>query len=237
MKTLKRLFDVVCSLIGLIILSPLFLVLSIVITITSPGGVFFRGVRVGQHGKPFKIFKFRSMIKDAEGKGKWNVGDNDDRITPIGHFLRNTKIDELPQLINVLIGDMSLVGPRPELQVYIDMYTEREMPILDLKPGITDWASITNFDQFEVFTKAEDSDEAYLKYIRPLKLDLQLYYREHNSFFNDIKIIFWTLYKVISRTEKIPKDIVYIISLHTNYEETNEILEKQCSTEKEGASI
>jgi lipopolysaccharide/colanic/teichoic acid biosynthesis glycosyltransferase len=236
-KTLKRLFDVVCSLIGLIILSPLFLVLSIVITITSPGGVFFRGVRVGQHGKPFKIFKFRSMIKDAEGKGKWNVGDNDDRITPIGHFLRNTKIDELPQLINVLIGDMSLVGPRPELQVYIDMYTEREMPILDLKPGITDWASITNFDQFEVFTKAEDSDEAYLKYIRPLKLDLQLYYREHNSFFNDIKIIFWTLYKVISRTEKIPKDIVYIISLHTNYEETNEILEKQCSTEKEGASI
>lgn len=237
MKTLKRLFDVVCSLIGLIILSPLFLVLSIVITITSPGGVFFRGVRVGQHGKPFKIFKFRSMIKDAEGKGKWNVGDNDDRITPIGHFLRNTKIDELPQLINVLIGDMSLVGPRPELQVYIDMYTEREMPILDLKPGITDWASITNFDQFEVFTKAEDSDEAYLKYIRPLKLDLQLYYREHNSFFNDIKIIFWTLYKVISRTEKLPKDIVYVISLHTNYEETNEILEKQCSTEKEGASI
>lgn len=234
---MKRLFDVVCSLIGLIILSPLFLVLSIVIAITSPGGVFFRGVRVGQYGKPFRIFKFRSMIKDAEGKGKWNVGDNDDRITPIGHFLRNTKIDELPQLINVLIGDMSLVGPRPELQVYIDMYTEREMPILDLKPGITDWASITNFDQFEVFTKAEDSDEAYLKYIRPLKLDLQLYYREHNSFFNDIKIIFWTLYKVISRTEKLPKDIVHIVSLHTNYEETNEILEKQCSTEKEGASI
>lgn len=234
---MKRLFDVVCSLIGLIILSPLFLILSIVIASTSPGGVFFRGVRVGQYGKPFKIFKFRSMIKDAEGRGKWNVGDNDDRITPIGHFLRNTKIDELPQLINVLIGDMSLVGPRPELQVYIDMYTERVMPILELKPGITDWASITNFDQFEVFTKAEDSDEAYLKYIRPLKLDLQLYYREHNSFFNDIKIIFWTLYKVISRTEKLPKDIEHIVSSHTNYEETNEILEQEFSTEKEGASI
>lgn len=237
MKTLKRLFDVVCSLIGLIILSPLFFVLSIVITITSPGGVFFRGVRVGQHGKPFRIFKFRSMIKDAEGKGKWNVGDNDDRITPIGHFLRNTKIDELPQLINVLIGDMSLVGPRPELQVYIDMYTEREMPILDLKPGITDWASITNFDQFEIFTKAEDSDEAYLKYIRPLKLELQLYYREHNSFFNDIKIIFWTLYKVISRSEKLPKDIEHIVSSHTKYEEINETLEQDFSIEKEGASI
>lgn len=234
---MKRLFDVVCSLIGLIILSPLFLVLSIVITLTSPGGVFFRGVRVGQYGKPFKIFKFRSMVKDAEGKGKWNVGDNDDRITPIGHFLRNTKIDELPQLINVLIGDMSLVGPRPELQVYIDMYTEREMPILDLKPGITDWASITNFDQFEVFTKAEDSDEAYLKYIRPLKLDLQLYYREHNSFSNDIKIIFWTIYKVISRTEKLPKDIEHIVSSHTKYEEPSETLEKEISTEKAGASL
>lgn len=234
---MKRLFDVVCSLIGLIILSPLFLILSIVIATTSPGGVFFRGVRVGQYGKPFKIFKFRSMIKDAEGKGKWNVGDNDDRITPIGHFLRNTKIDELPQLINVLIGDMSLVGPRPELQVYIDMYTEREMPILDLKPGITDWASITNFDQFEVFTKAEDSDEAYLKYIRPLKLDLQLYYREHNSFYNDIKIIFWTIYKVITRTEKLPKDIEHIVSSHTKYEEINQNLEQDSSIEKEGASI
>ena len=106
MKILKRLFDITVSLIGIIVLSPLFLVLAIIITVTSPGGVFFRGVRVGQHGKPFKIFKFRSMIQDAEGKGKWNVGDKDDRITPIGHFLRNTKIDELPQLINVLIGNM-----------------------------------------------------------------------------------------------------------------------------------
>lgn len=209
---MKRLFDFICSLAGLIILSPLFIVLSIIIASASPGGVFFRGVRVGQYGKPFKIFKFRSMVKDAEGKGKWNVGNNDDRITPIGHFLRNTKLDELPQLINVLIGNMSLVGPRPELQFYIDMYTERENPILDLKPGITDWASITNFDQFEVFTKAVDPDEAYLKYIRPLKLELQLYYRNHNSFISDIKILFWTVFKVISRSEKLPKDIEHIVS-------------------------
>jgi lipopolysaccharide/colanic/teichoic acid biosynthesis glycosyltransferase len=152
------------------------------------------------------------MIPDAEGKGKWNVGDNDDRITPIGRFLRNKKLDELPQLINVLIGDMSLVGPRPELQVYVDMYTDKEKPILDLKPGITDWASITNFDQFEVFTKAEDPDEAYLKFIRPLKLQLQLHYRENNSFFGDIKIILWTIYKVVTRTEKLPKDIEGIVS-------------------------
>lgn len=217
MRILKRLFDIICSLLGLIILSPLFIVMAIIISVTSPGGVFFRGVRVGQHGKPFKIFKFRSMVKDAEGKGKWNVGDKDDRITPIGHFLRNTKIDELPQLINVLIGNMSFVGPRPELQYYVDMYTEEEKRILDSKPGITDWASITNFDQFEVFTKASDPDEAYLKYIRPLKLKLQLYYRDNNSFLSDIKIIFWTIYKVISRTEKLPADIAHIVDAY-NYE-------------------
>ncbi len=217
---MKRLLDVVSSLVGLIILSPLFLILALIIAVTSPGGVFFRGVRVGQNGKPFRIFKFRSMIKDAEGKGKWNVGDNDDRITPIGHFLRNTKLDELPQLINVLIGDMSLVGPRPELQVYVDIYTDTEKPILDLKPGITDWASITNFDQFEVFTKAKDPDEAYLKYIRPLKLQLQLYYRENNSFISDLKIIFWTIYKVISRTEKLPKEIEGIVSSYNKVDES-----------------
>ena len=238
MGMLKRLFDIVCGLIGLIILSPLFLVLAITITVTSPGGVFFRGIRVGQYGKPFKIFKFRSMVKDAEGKGKWNVGDNDNRITPIGHFLRNTKIDELPQLINVLIGNMSLVGPRPELQVYVDMYTEKEKPILDLKPGITDWASITNFDQFEVFTKAEDPDEAYLKHIRPLKLQLQLYYREHNSFFSDIKIIFWTIYKVIARPEKLPKDIEYIVSPYkVKDEHINKASSRNATAEKGEISV
>lgn len=211
---MKRGFDIVFSLVGLIILSPFFIVISIIIATTSPGGVFFRGVRVGRYGKPFRIFKFRSMIKDAEGKGKWNVGDKDGRITPVGHFLRNTKIDELPQLINVLIGDMSFVGPRPELQFYVDMYTEKEKRILDLKPGITDWASITNFDQFEVFTKAVDPDEAYLKYIRPLKLQLQLFYLDKNSFLSDFKIILWTVYKVFSRSERLPKDITTIVTAY-----------------------
>lgn len=221
---MKRLFDIIFSLIGLIVLSPLFMVLALIIAFSSPGGVFFRGERVGQYGKPFMIFKFRSMIKDAEGKGKWNVGDNDDRITPIGHFLRNTKIDELPQLINVLIGNMSFVGPRPELLYYVDMYTEEEKRILDLKPGMTDWASITNFDQFEVFTKAEDPDEAYLSYIRPLKLQLQLYYLENNSLFSDIKIIFWTIYKVTFRTQKLPKDISHIVE---SYENDNILYDKE----------
>lgn len=211
---MKRLFDIVVSGIGLILLSWLFLILAIAIKIDSPGGVFFRGPRVGQNGKTFRIFKFRSMIPDCEGKGKWNVGDDDDRITRMGHFLRKTKLDEIPQLINVFIGNMSFVGPRPELQVYVDMYTDEEKPILDLKPGITDYASMANIAQFEVFTKAEDSDEAYIKYVRPLKLKLQLYYRYHHSFFGDIRIIFWTVYKVIFKSDKLPKEIVPIVEEH-----------------------
>lgn len=208
---MKRVFDFTVSLLGLIILSPIFMILALMIVIDSRGGVFFRGVRVGQHGKDFRIFKFRSMKPDCEGKGKWNVGNDDDRITRVGHFLRNTKLDELPQLINVLKGDMSLVGPRPELRVYIDMYTEREMPILDLKPGVTDWASMTNFEQFKGFTEASDPDEYYLKAVRPLKLELQLYYRNNNSFLGDIKCLFWTVYKVITRSQKLPADIQAIV--------------------------
>ena len=208
---MKRVFDIVVSLVGLIVLSPVFLILAILIKLDSFGPVFFRGVRVGQHGKDFKIFKFRSMRPDCEGKGKWNVGDNDDRITRMGHFLRKSKLDELPQLINVLIGDMSLVGPRPELRVYIDMYTQREMPILDLKPGITDWASITNFEQFKGFTEAADPDKYYLDVVRPVKLELQLYYRNHHSFADDIRCLFWTAYKVTSHSQKLPAEVQDIV--------------------------
>lgn len=208
---MKRAFDFMVSLIGLIILSPVFLILSIVIVLDSPGGVFFRGVRVGQYGKDFRIFKFRSMLPDCEGKGKWNVGNNDERITRVGHFLRNTKLDELPQLINVLKGDMSLVGPRPELRYYINMYTPREMPILDLKPGITDWASITNFEQFKGFTEASDPDAYYLNFIRPIKLELQLYYRAHHGFLSDLSCLLWTAYKVIMRSPKLPKKVQQIV--------------------------
>lgn len=214
---MKRLFDIVASGVGLILLSPIFLILSVMIVIDSPGGVFFRGPRVGKNGKTFRIFKFRSMVKDCEGKGKWNVGDNDDRITRTGHFLRKTKLDEIPQLINVFIGDMSFVGPRPELQVYVDMYTEEEKRILDLKPGITDYASMVNIAQFETFTKAIDPDVAYLKYIRPLKLKLQLFYRDHHSFWGDIRLIFWTIYKVLTHSDKLPKEILPIVEEHNEY--------------------
>lgn len=216
---MKRLFDILAGGFGLILLSPVFLIMSIVITFDSPGGVFFRGPRVGKNGKVFRIFKFRSMLKDCEGKGKWNVGDNDNRITKTGHFLRKTKLDEIPQLINVFLGNMSFVGPRPELQIYVDMYSDEEKKILDLKPGITDYASMVNIAQFETFTKAVDPDEAYLKYIRPLKIKLQLYYREHHSFFGDIRIIFWTIYKVLTHSDKLPKEINSIVEEHKKYVE------------------
>ena len=210
-EKLKRIFDITVSSIGLVILSPLFVVLSALIVSDSTGGVFFRGVRVGQYGKPFRIFKFRSMQPNCEGKGKWNVGDDDDRVTKIGHFLRKSKLDELPQLINVVKGDMSLVGPRPELQIYVDMYTGKEKSILDLKPGITDWASMTNFEQFKKFTVADDPDKYYLETVRPLKLTLQLYYRYNHGFLGDIKCILWTLYKVLTHSQKLPGDVQKIV--------------------------
>lgn len=204
---MKRIFDLIVSLVVLIILLPIFILISIVIVFTSRGGVFFRGERVGKNGKNFKIFKFRSMKVDSEGNGKWNVGNNDPRVTKVGIFLRKTKLDELPQLINVIKGDMSLVGPRPELRYYIDKYSDREMPILDLRPGVTDWASLVNIAQFEVFTKAEDPDVAYEKYIRPIKLNLQLYYRYNHSFFGDFEVLIWTVIKVLTKNNKLPKKI------------------------------
>ena len=226
---MKRLFDIVASLVGLIVLSPVFLIVSLMIVIDSRGGVFFRGERVGRHNKTFRIFKFRSMVPDCEGKGKWNVGDKDDRITRVGHFLRKSKLDELPQLINVLRGEMSFVGYRPELRYYIDMYTETEMPILDLKPGITDWASMANFEQFKGFTASEDPDVFYLEQVRPLKLRLQLYYRYHHGFWSDLGCIFWTIFKVLTHSQKLPKDVQKIVD---DYKAEKEQSAKE-QTEKE----
>lgn len=201
----KRVLDILLSFIGLMVASPVFLILAIITGCSSRGGVFFRGPRVGKNGKEFRIFKFRSMVKDAEGHGKWNVGDKDPRITKWGHFLRKTKLDELPQLINVFLGQMSFVGPRPELRVYTDMYTEKEIKILDNRPGITDWASMANIAQYKVFTAAEDPDKAYLESVRPLKLKLQLYYHDNNNLWIDFEILVLTVLKVIFRFRKLPK--------------------------------
>jgi len=188
------------------------LIIALIIVVSSPGGVFFRGIRVGRNGKPFRIFKFRSMVENAEGNGKWNVSEDDPRVTKIGRFLRKTKLDEFPQLINVFIGDMSLVGPRPELQYYVDMYTEEEKRILENKPGITDWASVFNFDQYIGFTDSEDPDQYYLHQVRPIKLKLQLYYCDHHSLGDDLRVLFFTVYKVITRSKRIPKAIKQVVA-------------------------
>lgn len=209
---MKRVFDFAASGLALLILSPIMALIALLVATTSNGGVFFRGPRVGQYGHTFRIFKFRSMVKDAEGRGKWNIGLNDARVTRVGKFLRSSKLDELPQFINVVRGEMSLVGPRPELQYYVDMYTEDEARILQMKPGITDWASLVNYSQYREFTESTDPDEHYLRNIRPLKLHLQLYQLEHQSFMSDIRVLLWTVGNVLLPNLDPPADIQRVIA-------------------------
>jgi lipopolysaccharide/colanic/teichoic acid biosynthesis glycosyltransferase len=161
----------------------------IAIKLDSPGPVFYRGERVGLQGRPFRIFKFRSMRANRGGPD--TTGARDDRITGVGHFIRRYKIDELPQLINVLLGEMSLVGPRPEVQKFVDMYTEEEKAILTVRPGITDWSSIKFHNEGEIVDKSgyASADEAYLELIRPEKLRLQLKYVKERSLRADFKIL------------------------------------------------
>lgn len=197
---LKRAFDFVTALLGLIILSPFFLLTAIAIKLESKGPVFYRGVRVGRYGKPFMIFKFRSMVQDAERLGADSTSATDMRVTRVGRFIRKFKLDEFSQLINVLIGDMSLVGPRPEVQRFVDMYTEEERTILTLRPGITDWSSIKFHNEGEIIEASgiTNADEAYAKLIRPEKLRLQLQYVRERNLWIDIKIIFSTLLTIVS---------------------------------------
>jgi len=201
---LKRTFDILASLIGLILAGPFLLILAVWIKLDSDGPVFYRGVRVGRHGVPFRIFKFRSMVENAATIGPTSTADEDPRITRPGRLIRKCKLDELSQLLNVLIGDMSLVGPRPEVQKFVDKYTEQEKPILDARPGITDWASIWNADEGAVLAGSDDPDEAYERLLRPTKLKLQLEYVRDHSVLTDIQIILYTILKVIRR-DWVPK--------------------------------
>ena len=189
----KRLFDIVAATGGLLVLSPVLFFIALRIRREDNGAVFYRGERVGLHGKSFRIFKFRSMVVDAERLGASSTSDDDQRITSIGKFLRKYKLDELPQLINVLTGDMSLVGPRPEVKKFTDMYTKEERAILTVRPGITDWASIWNPDEGSLLAGSTDPDKDYLEKIRPEKIRLQLKYVRERSFWHDIKIILLTL--------------------------------------------
>lgn len=189
---LKRLFDLVVSLIGLIFFSPL--LLYVAIQIKKDGGpVFYRGVRVGLNGKDFRIFKFRSMVVDAEKLGASSTSDDDDRITPIGKTLRTYKLDELPQLFNVLLGDMSFVGPRPQVRWATELYSKDEKIILSVRPGITDYASIMFHNEGEILKGSKNPDQDYLTKIHPVKTTLAVKYVKNNSFFGDLIIILKTL--------------------------------------------
>ncbi len=193
----KRFFDIVAAAVGLLLLSPFLFFIALRIWREGSGPVFYRGERMGLHGKPFRIFKFRTMVVDAERLGASSTSDDDQRITSIGKFLRKYKLDELPQLINVLLGDMSLVGPRPEVKKFTDLYTDEEKVILTVRPGITDWASLWNPDEGALLKGSLDPDQDYMEKIRPEKIRLQLKYVRKRSFWVDIKITFLTLKTII----------------------------------------
>lgn len=196
---MKRLFDIFASGLGLLFLSPLFLVLAIWIKLDSPGPVFYRQVRVGRYNKDFRIFKFRSMKVGADRQGLITVGGHDPRITRSGYFIRKYKLDEFPQLINVFICDMSLVGPRPEVRKYVDMYTPEQMHVLDVRPGVTSLASIRYRNENELLDKAEDPDQFYIDVVMQDKLAIDLEYVQNASFWYDIKLIFQTFWEIVSK--------------------------------------
>jgi len=192
-----RFFDIIFSIIGLVILSPLFIVLYLLIRIESKGGGFYSQERIGKNGKPFKLYKFRSMRIGSDKKGLITIGEKDNRITKTGFILRKYKLDELPQLWNVFIGDMSLVGPRPEVKKYTDLYTEEQKQVLHVRPGITDWASIKYVDENKILGESKTPDEAYVNLIMPNKIKLNMVYIQHQTLGEYFKIIFTTFKEIV----------------------------------------
>ena len=194
---MKRLFDIVSSGLGLIFLSPLFIILAIWIKLDSKGPVFYRQVRVGNKNKDFRIFKFRSMRVGADKGSLVTIGGHDPRVTRSGYFIRKFKFDELPQLINVFLGDMSLVGPRPEVRHYVDYWTPEQLHVLDVRPGITDPASIKFRNENELMEKAEDPEKYYIEVIMQEKIKLYLEYVKKHSFWYDLGLVFKTFFVII----------------------------------------
>jgi len=194
---LKKSFDVVFAFLGLILVSPLLLVIAILINRESPGPVFYRGERIGKNGKPFRIFKFRTMVPEAEKLGGPSTAGDDPRLIKIGLFLKKYQLDELPQLINILKGEMSLVGPRPEVKMYVDMMTPGERnTILSVAPGMTDLASLWNFSEWKILEGSPDPEKTYMEKIRPEKIRLQMEYVKNRSFLLDLKVVIKTIIKI-----------------------------------------
>ena len=193
---LKRIFDIILSLFGLIILLPFMIIIAILIKLDSKGPVFFKQIRVTKNGREFKIFKYRTMRVGSDKYSQITVG-KDNRITKIGAFLRKYKLDEIPQLINVLLGDMSLVGPRPEVPKYVALYTKEQKEILKVRAGITDYASIEFSDENDLLASEEDPEKAYIEKIMPKKIELNKKYLSEISILTDIKIILLTIKKIL----------------------------------------
>ena len=193
-----RFFDIIFSALGLVILAPVFLAICLKIRLGSKGGSFYIQERIGKDGKPFGLYKFRTMRIGADSEGLLTVGEHDQRITRIGYFLRKTKMDELPQLLNVLKGEMSLVGPRPEVRKYVELYTEEQRKVLSVRPGITDYASIEYVNENELLSQAEDPERTYIEKVMPDKIKLNMKYLEHYTLTEYFKIIFLTFKSLLS---------------------------------------
>ena len=190
---MTRIFDILLATLGLVILSPLRIFVYVAIVLESRGGGFYRQERTGRYGKPCRLIKFRAMYVNADKHGLITVGGHDNRITRVGYYIRKYKIDELPQLINVVKGDMSIVGPRPEVKKYTDLYTEEQRKILDIRPGITDYASIKYVDENEILGTSDNPERIYIEHIMPDKIKLNMIYISQNGIKEYFKIIFLTL--------------------------------------------
>lgn len=193
---MTRLFDIIFSLFGLLFLCPVFIIIALWIYIDNPGPIFYRQQRVGKSGKDFGLLKFRSMRVGADKMSLITIGERDPRVTRAGYYIRKFKLDELPQLWNVLIGDMSLVGPRPEVRKYVDLYTEEQRKVLSIRPGITDYASIEYIDENRLLALSADPDKTYIEEIMPAKIALNMRYINHQTSSEYFKIIFLTFYKI-----------------------------------------
>lgn len=194
---MTRSLDILISFFGLVVLSPVLIIVALIIVIDDPGPVFYRQLRVGRYGRDFRIFKFRSMRVNADKAGLITVGDRDPRVTRAGYYIRKYKIDELPQLLNVLIGDMSLVGPRPEVRRYVDLYTDEQRRVLSVRPGITDYASIEYVDENRLLAASNDPDKTYIDEIMPAKIALNMRYINHPTIGEYLRILFLTIKAIL----------------------------------------
>lgn len=192
----KRVFDILSSGMALLLLAPLLLLIAVLVALGSPGGAFFRQERVGRGGRPFMLLKFRTMRPGSEALGQITVGQRDPRITGVGHVLRRTKLDELPQLINILKGDMSVVGPRPEVPRYVALYSSEQRKVLSVRPGLTSLASIAYIDESTVLGRSSDPERTYIEEVMPAKLALDLQYVRDQSLLLDLRIIGSTLFRL-----------------------------------------